>query len=128
MKLLSEAFFVSLEVERTRAIVSRDLALIERLHAPEYELITPAGRTFSLARYLAVIAAEPFYAAWEHGPMRVRVSAAMAVVRYPAKITFPSTRVVDCWHTDMYELRGDLWQAVWSQATLLPALAGLSNA
>lgn len=120
MKLLNEAFFSALEVERTRAIVSRDLEMIESLHAPDYELVTPAGRTFSRARYLAAIAAEPFYAAWEHGPMRVRISPAMAVVRYPAKITFPSGRVVDCWHTDSYELRGDAWQAVWSQATLLP--------
>lgn len=120
MNPLSEAFFGALEVQRTRAIVCRDLEMIERLHAPDYELITPAGRTFSRARYLAAIAAEPFYAAWEHGPMRVRISPAMAVVRYPAKITFPSGRVVDCWHTDSYELRGDDWQAVWSQATLLP--------
>lgn len=114
-------FFRALEATRTQAIVQRDMPLIEQLHAPEYELVTPAGRVFSRARYLAAIAAEPFYAAWAHGPMQVRVGAAMALVRYQATITFPSGRVVPCWHTDSYELRGGVWQAVWSQATQLPA-------
>ncbi len=118
----TEDFFRTLEIERTRAIVQRDMPAIERLHAPEYELITPAGRVFTRERYLAAIAAEPFYAAWEHGPMRVRVSNAMAVVRYQAKLTFPSGKVVDCWHGDVYELRGEGWQAVWSQATAVPGV------
>lgn len=120
----NEDFFRALETERTRAIVERDLPAIESLHAPEYELITPAGRVFSRARYLAAIAAEPFYASWTHGPMQVRVTPAMAIVRYAAKITFPSGKVVNCWHTDSYELRGQVWQAVWSQATALPASSG----
>lgn len=113
-------FFRDLEACRTRAIVERDLGAIERLHAPEYQLITPTGRTYSRARYLEMIKAEPFYAAWEHGPIEVRASAEMAVVRYQAKITLSSGRIVECWHTDTYELRGSAWQAVWSQATELP--------
>jgi hypothetical protein len=117
---MNPEFFRALEVRRTRAIVERDLEAIEALHAPEYELITPAGRTFGRARYLDLIKAAPFYAAWEHGPMEVRVTAAMAVVRYQARITFPSGRVVECWHTDTYELRASGWLAVWSQATELP--------
>lgn len=115
-------FFTALEQARTRAIVLRDMPAIERLHAPAYELVTPAGRVFSRARYLAAIAAEPFYAGWTHGPMQVRASLAMALLRYQATITFPSGRVVLCWHTDSYEWRGAAgWQAVWSQATQLPA-------
>ena len=115
-------FFTALEQSRTRAIVQRDLPTIERLHAPEYELVTPAGRVFSRARYLAAIAAAPFYADWTHGPMQVRTSPAMALLRYQATITFPSGRVVQCWHTDSYEWRGAAgWQAVWSQATQMPA-------
>jgi hypothetical protein len=113
-------FFRALEVERTRAIVARDLPAIERLHAPEYELITPAGRVFTRERYLALIAAEPFYASWEHGPISVRTCEAMAIVRYQATLTFPSGRVVECWHSDTYELRAGAWVAVWSQATQLP--------
>jgi len=119
------AFFTALEQARTQAIVQRDMPTIERLHAPDYELVTPAGRVFSRARYLAAIAAEPFYAAWAHGPMQARISPAMALLRYQATITFPSGRVVLCWHTDSYEWRAEGgaagWQAVWSQATQLPA-------
>mgnify|MGYP003438877863 CR=1 FL=1 len=113
-------FFRALEARRTRAIVERDMEDIERLHAPEYQLVTPAGRTFSRSRYMELIKAEPFYAAWEHGQIEVRTSPEMAVVRYQAKITFPSGGVVNCWHTDTYELRSSEWLAVWSQATELP--------
>jgi hypothetical protein len=115
----SQDFFRALEIERTRAIVERDMEAIERLHAPEYELITPAGIVFSRSRYISTIAEAPFYSAWEHGEMQVRVSAATGAVRYKAKLSFPSGRVVHCWHTDTYELRGQSWQAVWSQATQL---------
>lgn len=110
-------FFRALETERTRALVARDLPALERLHAPEYELITPAGVVFSRERYLARIAQEPFYASWDHGPMQVRVTPAMALVRYPARLGFPSGKLVSCWHTDSYELRDGAWVAVWSQAT-----------
>ena len=114
---MNDEFFRNLEIKRTRAIVERDLDAIERLHAPEYELVTPAGRTFTRARYLAAIAAEAFYHGWEHGPMQVRASSTMAAVRYQARITLRSGRVVECWHTDIYERRSGQWQVVWSQAT-----------
>ena len=120
MPAVNDDFFRELEAERTRAIVGRDLTAIERLHAPEYELITPAGRVWPRARYIAAIAQEPFYASLKCGPIQVRRTPAMAIVRYTANISFPSGKVVDCWHTDSYELRGNVWQAVWSQATALP--------
>lgn len=113
-----EAFFRLLEQRRTRALVARDLATVEALHAPDYQLITPAGKVFTRAAYLAAVSAEPFYAAWEVlGEMSVRCSASMAVVRYQARLEFPSGRAVLCWHTDSYEWRPAGWQAVWSQAT-----------
>jgi hypothetical protein len=121
---MNDDFFCALEVSRTRAIVNRDVEEIERLHAPEYELITPPGDVYTREPYLAAIAAQPFYAAWEHREMRVRSSAVRAVVRYQATITFPSGRVVECWHTDTYELREGAWLAVWSQATQLPQAPG----
>jgi hypothetical protein len=120
---MNAEFFRALEARRTRALVERNLAAIEELHAPDYQLISPAGIRFTRARYLELIAAEPFYAAWDHGPIEVRVSAEMAVVRYPATITFPSGKVVNVWHTDTYELRASSWVAVWSQATELPKAA-----
>ena len=113
-------FFRTLEVKRTQAIVARDMPAIERLHASDYELISPPGRVMTRERYLLMLASGQFYANWEHGPMRVRVSEGMAAVRYQAKITFPSGNVVDCWHTDIYALQGGTWKAVWSQATQLP--------
>ena len=123
----AEDYFRTLEVERTQALVEQDMPTIERLHAPEYQLITPAGVVFSRQRYLAAIAAEPFYTSWGHGPMSVRMSPAMAVVRYKARLGFPSGRVVECWHTDTYELRHEAWQAVWSQATGVPPVLTPGN-
>ena len=119
MTVEGDEFFRALEARRTRAIVERDLEAIEALHAPEYQLITPSGRSYDRTSYLELITGEPFYAAWDHGPMEVRVSVDMAVVRYRARITLASGRVVECWHTDTYERRGAAWLAVWSQATEL---------
>jgi len=42
-----EQFFRDLERRRTKALVERKRADIEELHAPDYELITPAGNVFS---------------------------------------------------------------------------------
>jgi hypothetical protein len=122
-ELPSEDFFRTLEVTRTRALVAQDMPTVERMHAPDYQLITPAGVVFSRERYLAAVAAAPFYASWDHEAMSVRVSPAMAVVRYQARLGFPSGRVVRCWHTDSYEQRHGSWQAVWSQATAIASAA-----
>ena len=111
------AFFRDLEQRRTRALVERDMAVVEELHAPEYQLVTPAGTVRERAEYLGTIAREPFYAGWEVGDLACRVGSDMAVVRYRATLGFPSGRTVVCWHTDMYERRSGRWQAVWSQAT-----------
>jgi hypothetical protein len=116
---MNSEYFANLEKERTRALVARDMVTIEAMHASEYELVTPAGRVLTRARYFELIAEAPFYSAWEHGAMQVRMSPGMAAVKYQAKLAFPDGRVLECWHTDIYELRGSLWQAVWSQATQL---------
>lgn len=116
-------FFRALEVRRTQALVARDMPVIESLHASDYELISPPGRVMTRERYLWSIAAAPFYSAWEHGEMRVRLTPGMAAVRYQARITFPSGNVVDCWHTDIYALQDGSWKAIWSQATRLPQAA-----
>lgn len=120
-------FFQTLEERRTRALVERDMAVLEELHARNYQLITPAGETFSRARYLAAVRAEPFYAEWEVGPVAVRASADMAIVRYRARLRFPSGREIVCWHTDSYERSAGRWQAVWSQATEIRPASGQSS-
>lgn len=95
-----EDFFRELELERTQPLVARDMPALERLHALEYELVTPPGNVFSRERYLGSIAAEPFYASWDCGPIRVRVSPRMALVRYEVRIGFPSGRIVEVRHMD----------------------------
>ncbi len=77
-------------------------------------LITPSGRSFDRESYLGEIEAGTLqYVRWEMGEAGVRASAGMAVVRYQAHLEFPFGKVVKCWHTDSYELRGSRWQAIW---------------
>jgi hypothetical protein len=110
----------ALERRRTQALVARDITTARSLHAADYQLITPAGKTFDREAYLAAIESGALaYAAWECEPMRARLGTDMAILRYRARITFASGRAVECWHTDSYERRGDDWLAVWSQATAL---------
>ena len=113
-------FFHALEVSRTTALVQRNMELARELHAPEYQLITPAGKKFNREDYFREITTGTLrYSKWGLGQMEVRVSSAMAIVRYRARLEFPSGNSVTCWHTDSYELRGETWQAVWSQATAI---------
>ncbi|WP_137940278.1 nuclear transport factor 2 family protein [Chitinivorax sp. B] len=115
----SADYIRSLEYQRTQALVQRDVEFAKRLHSPQYQLITPSGKTYSLISYLEDIASgELRYEAWEIGPCEVRLSPSMAVIRYKAKLLFTSG-AVHCWHTDTYELQGDAWLAVWSQATAI---------
>jgi hypothetical protein len=126
-------FFIDLERRRTQALVAGDMAVVERLHAPGYELITPAGAVFSRERYLAAVAEGPFYTAWEMGEVRVQATAEMALLRYQARLHFPSGKVVLCWHTDAYALQSYSagqareWQALWSQATAIAAPTSSSS-
>jgi hypothetical protein len=113
--------FCELELARTQAIVARDIGLLQQLHAADYELVTPGGRVMTRSRYLELIAEAPFYTSWGHGPMQVLAKETMGAVKYQARLEFPSGKVIRCWHTDIYELRGSVWQAVWSQATELAA-------
>lgn len=123
-----EQFFIDLERRRTQALVARDMGTVERLHSLDYELITPAGVVFSRERYLAAIAEGSFYTAWEMGEgVRVRASAEMALLRYQARLHFPSGKVVHCWHTDAYALHSGEWQALWSQATAIAAPTSSSS-
>jgi hypothetical protein len=117
-----DEFFRELEARRTKPLVQRVLVTLEQLHAEEYQLVTPAGNVIPRRAYLDLIRAEPFYAAWDTvSEVQVRRAEDMAVVRYKARLKFPSGRVVSCWHTDTYERRSVGWQAVWSQATEMPS-------
>jgi hypothetical protein len=112
-----------LERERLQALRGCDLVALERLHADDYELITPGGHTLSRQAYVGLITSGDFtYETFEPAsPVRVRVLGSAAVLRYKARIVVSdaigATDSGLFWHTDIWELRGDTWQAVWSQAT-----------
>ena len=119
-----------LEARRIQAILARDMPLLWQLHAPDYQLITPSGRTFSRERYLGDIESGSLrYLRWEAGDMDVRASAQMAIIRYQVTLELDGENGTAkgsgtpflCWHTDSYELRDGTWQAVWSQATAIKA-------
>ena len=111
-----------LERTRLRALVAADMVAARRLHAVDFQLITPRGHALSKDQYLdAVGAGDIRYLVWEPGPMDVRVHGPVALVRYQARLQLAAAAVprpaFQCWHTDTYELREGDWQVVWSQAT-----------
>ena len=117
-------YFRELERSRIRALVECDMALLWRLHAEEYQLITPSGRSFTRERYLREIESGNLqYCRWEPGRIEVRAAERMAIVRYQATLELGSAaghgRPIQCWHTDSYELKQESWQVVWSQATAI---------
>lgn len=116
--------FKRLERARLRALVDRDFALADRLHADDFHLITPKGTTYGKAEYLgAVEARELEYLRWTPGEIDVHLFAEVAILRYMAELEMAvgdRERVsFHCWHTDTYEVRRGAWQVVWSQATLV---------
>lgn len=110
------------ERRRLRALVAADLETAAKLHAADFQLITPIGATLSKDQYLGAIAdGHMRYLAWEPGDITVRLYATVAVIRYRAQLEIvfgghPVPRS-DYWHTDIYEQRDGQWMVVWSQAT-----------
>ena len=120
--ITSAAFTRNIERARLQALVDRDMELAGSLHADDYELITPGGRTLSKERYLGDIASGALnYVVFEPASdIAVRDYGQAAVVRYQARIEVHFDGEIDAdlfWHTDLYEFRDGRWQAVWSHAT-----------
>lgn len=112
------------EIERSRlhALVDGDMPLARRLHAPQFQLVTPAGRAFTRDEYLGKIErGELRYLRWEPGAIDVRLQADSAVLRYQATLAFEPDSPFRCWHIDTYERIDGRWQVVWSQATAIKA-------
>ena len=117
------------ERERVHALVRGDLDAARRLHADEFQLITPEGEVLSKEQYLGAIASGALrYVVFEPGPIAVRLYGNAAIIRYRSEIevvvdgsSFPRHPL---WHTDSYESRDGRWQAVWSQATEIEDDAG----
>jgi hypothetical protein len=110
------------ERERLRALRERDINAAERLHAEDFELITPDGARLTKDAYLdRVRTGVTRYLRWEPDDIRVHLYDAGAAIRYTSTIEiiddgehFGPNRY---WHTDVYERRDGRWQIVWSQAT-----------
>jgi hypothetical protein len=111
-----------IERRRLAALVACDFELARAMHADDYELITPGGRTMSKDEYLGDLeTGEMRYDVFEAAsPIRTRVVGAAGLVRYQARIRARFGDQLDTgvfWHTDYYEQRDGRWQAVWSHAT-----------
>jgi uncharacterized protein DUF4440 len=111
-----------LERRRLRALVDADLAVADRLHADDFQLITPAGDSLLKEEYLQHVASgEVDYLVWDPEQIDVRVHDDAACLRYRSTITIivggQELGPAQYWHTDFYEKRRDGWQVVWSQAT-----------
>ena len=112
----------TIERERLRALVAANMAVARTLHADDFQLITPTGRTFSKEQYLGAVAeGEINYLRWEpEAEIEVRLYGPVALIRYRAQLEMGDpghTVTFRCWHTDSYEKREGRWQVVWSQAT-----------
>jgi Domain of unknown function (DUF4440) len=111
------------EHERLRALVDADVEAAGRLHADDFQLITPLGGTASKAEYLGAIASGDIdYLVWKPGNIEVKLYGDAAVIRYQAELqikvkALPNAPSGRFWHTDVYENRNGRWQVVWSQAT-----------
>jgi hypothetical protein len=111
-----------IERQRLRALVEADMDVARRLHADDFQLITPFGDALSKEEYLGTVESGDIdYVVWKPDAIDVRLSGDMAVLRYSSHIEIIVQRrrlpPGNYWHTDYYEKRNGRWQDVWSQAT-----------
>lgn len=113
----------AIEVSRLRALVDADMETADKLHAEDFQLITPGGVALSKAEYLnGVAAGETNYQAWKvDSPIAVHLFEGVAILRYRSILHMiyhgDDLGPDRFWHTDSYEWREGRWQVVWSQAT-----------
>ena len=114
-----------IEHTRLQSLVDAEMEKAESLHAKDFQLVNPSGRTFTKEQYLGGIASGNLdYTVFEpESEIEVRINRKSAVLRYRSTIEitvgdqyYPQQRF---WHTDTYEYRDGRWQAVWSQATTI---------
>jgi len=122
---IDPATVVNLERERLRALVERDMAVAERLHAPDYQLVTPNGSTRTKSTYLSGVESKRLeYLVFEpESEIVVKSSGNLMILRYIARIVL-SVGIADelefrAWHTDAYEHQDGHWMVCWSQATTI---------
>ena len=108
---------------RLRALVEANMEVAGRVHADDFQLITPDGTKFTKQEYLSQIESGVLdYKVWEPGPITVRLYGDVAVIRYDDSgfevfVNGQLARSGLLRHTDLYERRNGQWQVVWSQAS-----------
>jgi hypothetical protein len=111
------------EERRLQSLVDFDMAVADALHAEDFQLINPAGAPLSKQDYLGGLDSGflDYITFAPVSEIEVRIYGDGAALRYQSEIEVHlSDGFVDMgqfWHTDVYELRNQRWQAVWSQAT-----------
>lgn len=115
------------QIERSRlaALRDADMAVVEALHADDFQLVPPPGFELSRDDYLAAVASGAIdYLRFEPiSEITVRVYGRAAVLTYKSNIDVVVAGLGrfthDAWHTYLYERREGRWQAVWEQATAI---------
>ena len=117
----------SVERQRLRALVTADIATLERLHSDDFEAISPFGHAFDRGEYLHTVASgELDYVRWEPEDIYVRVHGAVAAIRYRARADVMSRGkllpTMRTWNTAYYERHNGRWLIVWFQVTQISPL------
>lgn len=113
----------ALVVQRDQALVKADMPVLRKIHAADYQLITPDGSTESRSQFLSDVAQGnlDYRTFTPISPIRVRVLGDAAAVRYESHIVIIVAGLGqianDNWHTDLYERISGQWTLVWSQTT-----------
>jgi hypothetical protein len=114
----------ALERQRLQALVNADMETANTLHADDFQLINPFGEALTKEEYLGkVVAGALEYRVFKPAsPIAVLLVERMAALRYRSRthvVADGQESITQGWHTDLYELRDEHWQAVWSQMTAI---------
>ena len=113
----------SLEVQRLEGLIEANIDVASKLHADDFQLVTPFGEIVSKEKYLGNISDGTLdYIVWRPLDMEVRFYDDVAAIRYR-----DSEFVVEAGgmphlsgllvRTNIYEKRGENWVIVWSHAS-----------
>jgi len=113
----------SLENQRLASLVNADIEVASRLHADDFQLITPTGNSYSKEQYLGDISSGILdYVSWQPSDFSVRVYDGVAAIRYEDSDFLVAFDGEPVWtghlkHTNLYEKRDGHWVIVWSHAS-----------
>ena len=113
----------NLELTRLKSLVDANIEIAKRLHADDFQLITPDGSEYDKQDYLGQIESGVLdYKIWDADTIRVRMYDNVAVIRYNDKdfqvyIDGELAKSGILKHTNLYEKRNGQWKIVWSHAS-----------